>query len=372
MADLAAQRVTVAGPVRARRARRAISKQQLRWLLLVLGPAAAVLAALFFYVTAGRYIGTDNAYVRAETVNLSTDVSGTVKSVEVRDNQLVKAGETLFRLDDEPFRIALANAEAQLGVVKNDIEALKASYRQKLETIRLGETHIAYRDREFRRKQTLVGQNFASEQAFDQARHDLDDAKGQLAQQRQDLAAVVANLNGDPDQPIERHPRYLAALAKVEEAKRDLRRTIVTAPMAGIVTNVPSLTPGTYLKSSTTAFNLIATDHLWIEANPKETELTHAAPGQQVTITVDTYPGVVWHGIVDSLSPASGASFALLPAQNTSGNWVKVVQRIPLRIRVDDPAGKPQLRGGMSAVIEIDTGRYWRMPEFLAPLFGAA
>ncbi|MBV8889664.1 MAG: HlyD family secretion protein [Alphaproteobacteria bacterium] len=365
MADLAAAR-TPAPSAWARAAARRLTKQRLRRLLLVLGPALVLIAVAYFYFTGGRYIATEDAYVRAETVNLSTDVSGIVDKVLVHDNETVAAGQPLFQLDDEPFRIALANAEGQLGVVRDDIEALKASYRQKQENIKLAETNVAYYEREFQRKQVLLGQNFASQQAFDQARHDLDTARSQLAQMRQDLAGVVANLNGNPDIPVEQHPRYVAAMSQVDEAKRNLRHTIVRAPMAGIVTNVPSLTPGTYLKASTTGFNLVATDHVWIEADFKETELTHAAPGQHVRVTVDTYPGVSWDGVVESLSPASGGSFSLLPAQNTSGNWVKVVQRIPVRVRVENTPDKPALRAGMSVEVDIDTGHYRRLPHFLA------
>ncbi|MBV9860226.1 MAG: HlyD family secretion protein [Alphaproteobacteria bacterium] len=371
MAEIAANR-TLAPASRARAAVPRLTRQQLRRALLVLGPALVLVAVAYFYFTGGRYIVTDDAYVRAETVNLSTDVSGIVAAVEVRDNEKVAPGQVLFRLEDEPFRIALANATAQLDVVRNDLEALKASYRQKAESIKLAETNVAYYEREFQRKQTLAGQSFASQQSFDQARHDLDTARSQLAQSRQDLAAIVANLNGDPDIPTERHPRYLAALSQVEEAQRNLRHTVVKAPMGGIVTNVPSLTPGMYFKASATAFNLVATDHVWVEADPKETELTHARVGQSATVTVDTYPGVDWHGTVESLSPASGGSFSLLPAQNTSGNWVKVVQRIPVRVRVETEPGMPELRAGMSVEVEIDTGRYRRMPGFLAALFHGA
>jgi membrane fusion protein, multidrug efflux system len=368
MADTALHRVGAIAP--RPRTRIHLGKQQLRWLLFVLGPLLVLVGAGYFYATGGRYITTDDAYVHAETVNLSTDVSGIVSAVLVHDNERVAAGQPLFRLDDEPFRIALQNAEAQLGVVRDDIEALKASYRQIEANIATADADVAYYRRQFARKQTLLGQSVTSQQSADQARHDLDNAQGRIAQLRQQLAGIAANLGGDPNIAVERHPRYLAAEAQVKQAERNLRHATIRAPFAGIVANVPQLTPGSYLAAGTTGFNLVAADHVWVEADPKETELTHARPGQPVTVTVDTYPGVEWHGTLDSISPASASSFALLPAQNTSGNWVKVVQRIPVRIRVAIAPGEPVLRDGMSVEVAIDTGHHRRLPKFVEALFG--
>ena len=369
MAETTAGRVPALTPsARARARRRGLGRDRLRWLLIALGPVLALLGVAYFYAAGGRYITTDDAYVRAETVNLSTDVSGLVAQILVRDNERVAAGQPLFRLDDGPFHIALANAEAQLGVVRNDIAALQASYRQKRADIALAEQHRVFAQRQFERQKTLAGQSFASQQTLDQARNGLDTATGAVASLEQQLAGIAAQLSGNPDLPVERQPRYLAALAQVDLAKRNLRDTLVRAPLAGYVTNVPSLTPGAYLAAGTTGFNLVALHKLWVEADPKETELTHAAPGQRVVVTADTYPGIEWRGTLQSLSPASASAFSLLPAQNTSGNWVKVVQRIPVRIAVDDDPSKPALRSGMSVEVSIDTGHYRRLPRFLASL----
>ena len=369
MAETTAGRVPAVTPsARARARRRGLTRDRLRWLLIVVGPLIALLGVGYFYFTGGRYIATDDAYVRAETVNLSTDVSGLVAQILVHDNQKVSAGQPLFRLDDGPFRIALANAQAQLGVVANDIAALQASWRQKLADITLARQQLVLAGREYERQKTLASHSFASQQALDQARKSRDAAQGNLASLEQQQAGIAAQLSGDPALPVERQPRYLAALAQVDLAKRNLRDTVVRAPMPGFVTNVPSLTPGSYLAAGTTGFNLVALHRLWVEADPKETELTHAAPGQRVVITADTYPGVEWQGTLESLSPASASAFSLLPAQNTSGNWVKVVQRIPVRIAVDDDPAKPALRSGMSVEVSIDTGRYRRLPHFLASL----
>jgi len=181
---------------------------------------------------------------------------------------------------------------------------------------------------------------------------------------RQQAKVQLARLGGNADIPVEQHPQYLQAKAQVEEAQRQLDHTVVTAPFAGIVTDVPAIAPGKYLAASATAFFLVDTDHVWVNANPKETELTYVRPGQPVTITVDTYPGVEWRGTVESISPAAAQEFSLLPAQNTSGNWVKVVQRVPMRVRVDtSDKTKPPLRAGMSVEIDVDTGHARGFPH---------
>jgi membrane fusion protein (multidrug efflux system) len=209
--------------------------------------------------------------------------------------------------------------------------------------------------------------------AFDSARRNLVNAQQKLASLDQQLAAIAAKLDGDPNIPVEQHPRYRDAVAQRDEAARQLAHTVVQAPFAGIVTNVPSIAPGKYLQASITAFYLVAADHIWVDSNPKETELTYVRPGQPVTVTVDTYPGAEWHGTVESISPAAAQEFALLPAQNTSGNWVKVVQRIPMRVRLDTSDNdRPPLRAGMSVEVKVDTGHARGLPHFLAALFGGA
>ena len=345
------------------------ARKRKRLLLFALVPVALVVGG-YAYVTGGQVMSTDNAYVQSAMLAVSTDVSGIVRNIAVHENQRVAAGEVLFRLDDQPFRLALAGAEAQIGIVTNDLTALKASYHDMQEQIRQAEVDIAFYQREYQRQQTLASSNFASQAALDAARHNLDSARQKKASLTQQLAGIVANLNGDPDAPIDNHPRYKAAVATRDEAARQLSHTIVKASFDGIVTNVPSLQVGQYLPASTPAFSLVASDHVWVQASPKETELTYVRPGQPVSVSVDTYPGVVWRGAVESISPASAASFSLLPAQNTSGNWVKVVQRIPMRVRLDTPADKPPLRVGMSVVVDVDTGHARGVPEPVARLFG--
>jgi membrane fusion protein, multidrug efflux system len=350
--------------------RGALRKRLVRWALFALLPLALT-AGGYWYVTGGRVMSTDDAYVEADKVGISTDVSGIVKEIDVRNNQQVEAGEVLFRLDDLPFRLALERAEAQIGTVRNELNALKANYGDMQAQIRQAQDDVDYYDREYHRQEDLASKSFASQQTFDTARRNLVNAQHRLASLNQQLAAIVANLNGNPNIPVEEHPRYRDAVAQRNEAARQLDHTVVKAPFGGVATNVPSIAPGKYLQTSMTAFYLVATDHLWVDSNPKETELTYVRPGQPVTVTVDTYPNVEWHGVVESISPAAAQEFSLLPAQNTSGNWVKVVQRVPMRVRLDtSDNSRPALRAGMSAVVDVDTGHSRGLPQFLAVLFG--
>lgn len=350
----------VAAPARGRR--------WLRPLLFLLLPLALAWGG-WQYVAGGQVMSTENAYVRADIVAVSTDISGIVKEIDVQENTAVRAGDVLFRLDDLPFRLALQRAQAQVGIVVASLEAEKASYRDMQAQIRQAQVDADFYGKEQERQQKLVGSGASSVVTLEQAQRNLQSARQKVASLDQQLAGIVASLAGDPGIAIDRHPRTLEALAQRDEAARQLAHTVVRAPMAGIVTNVPSLQPGQYLAAAGAAFSIVATDHMWIEANPKETELTWVRPGQDAAIAVDTYPDQNWHGSVESISPASASSFSMLPAQNTSGNWVKVVQRIPMRVRIETPPGQPPLRAGMSVVVGIDTGHARGLPTFLAGLF---
>jgi membrane fusion protein, multidrug efflux system len=356
----------------ASRSRRPARRRWVRGVLFLLLPLALITGA-YGYVTGGQMMSTDNAYVEADKVGITTDVSGIVSNVDVSENQHVSAGQVLYRLDDLPFQLALRRAEARIGIVKNDLNALQASYQDMQAQIRQAQNDIDYYTDEFHRQQTLLAAHVASQSGFDSARRNLENARQKQASLTHQLAGIAANLSGDPDMPVERQPRYLDAVAQRDEAARQLRHTAVTAPFAGIVTEVPSITPGKYLPAATVAFYLIATDHVWVESNPKETELTYVRPGQPVTVTVDTYPDDEWQGTVESVSPAASQEFSLLPAQNTSGNWVKVVQRIPMRVRINTAdADRPTLHAGMSVKIDVDTGHARGLPHFLTGLFGNA
>jgi membrane fusion protein (multidrug efflux system) len=331
-------------------------RKPLRRILLLLGPLVLLAGGLTLYLAGGRYVSTDNAYVRSDKLTLTTDVSGIVAEVPVREGQRVDKGQVLFRLDDEPYRIALAGAQAQVGAVRNEIVATQATYRQTLAQIEQARTDLPLAENNFARQQDLARRGAATQAALDQARRDLAAAQERVTVAQRQAEAALAQLGGNADAKVEANPRFLQAQAQVDKAKRDLSRTVVSAPMAGVVTNVEALQVGAYLPAGQAAFNLVASDHVWVEANPKETDLTYLKPGDPAEVTIDAYPDREWRATVASISPASGAEFSVLPAQNASGNWVKVVQRVPVRLRLEIPPDGPALRAGMSANVSIDTG----------------
>ena len=360
--------------VRVRQEKRRVGRRQrLRKALFALLPLVLI-AGGYWYVTGGRVMSTDDAYVEADKVGVSTDVSGIVQDVDVGDNQHVTAGQVLYRLDPRQFQIALDNAKANLAQTVLAIEAMKKDYARMLSDIDAQQAQVGLDRITDERDAALLKTNAVSKAIYDQAHFTLRADQGKLASLEQQAQVQLARLGGSVDLPVAQHPQYLQAKARVDEAQRQLDHTVVRASFAGIVTNVPSIAPGKYLAASTTAFYLVATDHVWVDANPKETELTHVRPGQPVTVTVDTYPNREWHGTVESISPAAAQEFQLLPAQNTSGNWVKVVQRIPVRVRVDTSDDKgaavdgkdlPPLRAGMSVEVSVDTGHARGLPHFV-------
>ena len=342
-------------------------RRLLRPLLFAAVPVALV-AGAYAFVTGGRIMSSDNAYVEAQSLGVSTDVSGIVDAIEVHNNQHVRMGQVLFRLKPASFRIALEGAEAQLGTVRNQVLTLQASYKQSVAQIAQARSDLPYYEATFQRQRALLSSSVASRAVFDQAQHDLLATSQKVTVARAQADVMLAQLGRDPDQPVEQNPFYLQAKSAVDNARRDLDDTVVRAPFDGVVTNVDALQPGSYLKAAQAGFSLVSDSDIWIEASPKETELTFVRTGQPATVTVDTYPGIEWKGHVESISPASSSSFSLLPAQNTTGNWVKVVQRIPLRVRLDPASGKPPLRMGMSVVVDIDTGHVRGLPPFVRHL----
>jgi membrane fusion protein (multidrug efflux system) len=345
-------------------------RQRVRGGLFALLPIVLVLGG-YCYVTGGQVMSTDDAYVQAERVGISSDVSGIVQDVDVKDNQRVEAGQLLYRLGPRQFQIALDNAKANLAQIALSIDAMKQDYKRMLSDVAAQQAQVDLDQTNFDRNAKLLKTATVSQAVFDQTRYTLDNDKSKLAALQQQAMVQLAKLGGNPDIAVTDHPQYRQAQAQVDEAQRQLDHTAVKAPFAGIVTNVPAIAPGKYLAASTTAFFLVDTDHVWIDATPKETELTYVRPGQPVTVTVDTYPDVGWHGVVESVSPAAAQEFQLLPAQNTSGNWVKVVQRVPMRVRLDATDKKlPPLRAGMSVEVDVDTGHARGFPSFLRSLFG--
>ena len=342
----------------------------LRWGLFALLPLV-LLAGAYWYVSGGEVMSTDDAYVNADKVGVSTDVSGIVQDVDVTENQHVNAGQVLYRLDPRQFQIALDNTKANLAQTQLTIESMKQDYRRMQSDIGAQQAQVDLDQLNYNRYAALVKTDAVSKANYDQARYTLQTDQSKLASLKGQAEVQLAKLGGNADVAVTDHPQYRQAKAQVDEAQREFDHTVVKAPFAGIVTDVPAIAQGKYLQASTTAFYLVATDHVWVDANPKETELTDVRPGQPVTVTVDTYPGRTWHGTVASISPAAAQEFQLLPAQNTSGNWVKVVQRIPMRVRVDTSGNQqPPLRAGMSVEVAVDTGHARGLPHFLTSLFG--
>ncbi len=349
-----------------KKVRRLDRRGGLRWALFAVLPLVLLVGA-YWYVTGGKVMSTDDAYVNTEKVGISTDVAGIVQAVNVTDNERVRAGQVLYRLDPRQYQIALDNAKASLAQTALTIDAMKQDYKRMLSDVAAQQAQVVLDEANYARDAALLHSGTVSQAIYDQAQSTLDTDKNKLESLRQQAQVQLARLDGNADIPVAQHPQYLQAQAQVEEAQRQLDHSVVVAPFAGLVTDVSAIAPGKYLAASTTAFYLVDTDHAWIDASPKETELTYVRPGQAVTVTIDAYPDVTWHGTVESISPAAAQEFSLLPAQNTSGNWVKVVQRVPMRVRVDTTGkNQPPLRAGMSAVVDVDTGHERGFPHLFS------
>ena len=327
----------------------------LRGLLLGAAPLLVLAAAGYLYETGGRFVTTENAYVKAEIVTISPAVEGRVTVVEVRDNQEVAAGAPLFSLDPRPFEIALAAAEAERESVAQRIAALRASYRQGDNEIHAIRERIRYLDLVRERQRQLRAKGVGTQVKLEEAEHDLAMARRRLNVLEEANGMVLADLGGSLDLPLESHPLYLRAAAAVDQAALDLAYSQVQAPAAGTLSNV-TLQQGEYVEIGDPLLALVTSDQPWVEANLKEVQLTHVKVGQAASVVVDSYPDMEMSAVVESISPATGAEFALLPPQNATGNWVKVVQRVPVRLRLEDPLQMALLRAGMTATVSIDTG----------------
>jgi membrane fusion protein (multidrug efflux system) len=328
-----------------------------RLLLLVVLPAIVAVVGLTFYLSGGRYVSTDNAYVGAQKVLITPSVSGTIKRVMVTEGQRVKAGDELFEIDPETYRLALQQAEARLESTKTDYANLRTNDGAMTRMIELAQKTVDLKRMDVERKSTLMANRTGSQFDLDGSSGAYVVAQTQVEQMTQQLQGIRNQLLGDPDLPLEKFPPYMQAKAALGQAESDLRNTMVRAPMNGTATQVDNIQLGRYVTTGTPVFSVIDDSHPWVDANPKETDFTYLAVGQRVDIVVDSFPNQTLSGTVSSLSPGTGAQFAILPAQNASGNWVKVVQRVPLRIMFDANQDTHNLRSGMSANVWIDTKR---------------
>ena len=347
-----ARDLAAGAPVRSR----GVGRRIIRSVLMLGGVAVVAAGGLYFWLAGGRWISIDNAYTNADKVALSTDVSGLVLDISVHEGQQVHKGDVLFRLDPRQTSIAVDAAKADLDQTRLTLESMKRDYDRMVRDTAVKSSQVQADQATYDRYNALVGRGDLSRSSYDDARYKL--AADQRSAESSGLAAQaqLARLNNNPQVDVTTLPTYRQGQARLNEAQRQLADTVVRAPFDGIVTQVSSLQPGMFLPAGTSAFGLISTDHVWVDANPKETDLTWVQPGQPVQLSIDTYPGRLWTGTLESISAGSGSQFSIIPAQNASGNWVKVVQRIPLRVRIDRQPGDPALRAGMSVVVDIDTG----------------
>jgi membrane fusion protein (multidrug efflux system) len=328
-----------------------------RVLLLVVLPLATLIAGLVFYLNGGRYVTTDDAYVGAQKVLITPDISGKIISVAVKEGQSVSAGDTMFQIDPVPFQLALAQARARLDDTKTSHDNLVANVKLYGQTIDLVNAGIALKQRDVDRKSSLVKNLAGSQLDLDNSATALVTAQAQLQLVKQQNSTALNQLLGDPELPLEQFPAYMQAKAALDDAQRNLDLTTVRAPMNGVATQVDQIQLGRFVAAGTPVFSIIDISKPWVDANPKESDFTYVAVGQPVTIDVDAFPDHVFKGTVGSLSPGTGAQFAILPPQNATGNFVKVVQRVPVRIYFDNNDKYVQkLKAGMSAYTTIDTG----------------
>jgi membrane fusion protein (multidrug efflux system) len=328
-----------------------------RLLLLVVLPLVAVIAGLAFYLNGGRYVTTDDAYVGAQKILITPDISGKIINIAVKEGQQVSPGDTMFQIDPVPFQLAVAQARAKLDDAKSSHDNFVDNVKLYDQTIEIVNAGIALKQRDVDRKTTLAKSSFGSQLDLDNSATALVTAQAQLQLVRQQRSTALNQLLGNPDLPLEQFPAYMQAKAALDDAQRNLDLTTVRAPMAGVATQVEQIQLGRFIAAGTPVFSIIDIANPWVDANPKESDFTYVAVGQPVTIDVDAFPDHVFKGTVGSLSPGTGAQFAILPPQNATGNFVKVVQRVPVRIYFDsNDKYVRKLKSGMSAYTSIDTG----------------
>jgi membrane fusion protein (multidrug efflux system) len=337
-----------------------------RLLLLVVLPLVALIAGLTFYLNGGRYVTTDDAYVGAQKVLITPDISGKIINVAVKEGQQVSTGDVMFQIDPVPFQLAVAQARARLDDARTNHDNLVANVKLYGQTIELVNAGIALKQRDVDRKTALARNNFGSQLDLDNSATALVTAQAQLQLVKQQLSTALNQLLGNPELPLEQFPAYMQAKAALDDAQRNLDLTTVRAPIAGVATQVDQIQLGRFIAVGTPVFSVIDTSKPWVDANPKESDFTYVAVGQPVTIDVDAFPDHVFKGTVGSLSPGTGAQFAILPPQNATGNFVKVVQRVPVRIYFDSNDNYVQkLKAGMSAYTSIDTGHHRSLASLL-------
>jgi len=329
--------------------------QSRRTLLMIAGPVFLLLVAAVWWITGGRYEETDNAYLHLGRVTVAADVGGRVVSVMVADNQAVKAGDTLFEVDPTPYKLALAKADTAVSVARLAVDQLKQAYQQALASERVAQTDADYLNAQLARQVTLEAKGAATDSAARDARHAADVARDKLDLARQTVAQTLVAIAGQPDIAVDSHPNVQAAMVVRNQAAYDLSRTRVTAPRDGIVYQASGFRQGQVVSVGQPLFSFVESGDVWVDANFKETQLAHLRVGQKAEVTLDADKSRHLTAVVDAIGAGTGAEFSLLPAQNATGNWVKVTQRVPVRLRLTEAFG-PGLASGLSATVEVDTG----------------
>lgn len=359
--DLAKLAAADAVPVKPARRRR-----PLRLALMLALPLALAGGGGYVWLTSGRYESTENASLQLPRVTISAEVDGRVVEVDLRDSAPVKAGDLLFKVDPEPYRIALEEADAALAAARLEVEQLQAAYASAVANAKFADENLSYYQTDFDRQQALNAKGFVAVSVRDAAERLLHNAEESKAAAVQAVESARAALGGDPDAPVDAHPTVQAAQAARDRAAYDLDRSSVRAPSDGVIAEAGSFRAGQYVSEGAPLFVLVETGDVWVEANFKETQLTNMAPGQKATITFDTYPGRAFDATVEAIGAGTGAEFSLLPAQNATGNWVKVTQRVPVRLALDAEDAAAVSVTGMSATVTVDTGKQRQLPGFLA------
>lgn len=346
------------------------AKKRPKTLLMAALPVLLVLAGGWVWLGSGRYESTENAAVQQARIAIASDISGRVTEVFVADSQTVAAGAPLFRVDPQPYELALADADASLAEARLSVDQLRANYRVAEAQEKVALDAVDYLDAELKRQETITARGAGTTAALDAARHDANAARENLAAARQAVEAALAALGGDPAIATDDHPKVRAAQAARDKAAYDLALTTVTAPAAGVVYKADSFRPGQFVAAGSPLFTLVETDDTWIEANFKETQIGHMAVGQQATVAFDTYPGRDYAARIEAVGAGTGAEFSILPAQNATGNWVKVTQRVPVRLRLEPDSAPDGLRAGLSASVTVDTHAATRLDALVSAVGG--
>ncbi len=327
-----------------------------RIILMIIVPILLILIGLIWYGLSSRFVTTDNAYVKSDITAISSNIDGRVVTIYLGDNQPVKKGQLLFELDERSYQTDIRKSEAKLMSIELRIKSLRSQHAQAVSRISDAQQNVVYRRKSFARQKDLFTKKLVSAANLDEAQNQLDQALQELQVIQEQAEQAIVELGGGVNLSAQKHPMYLEAAAELEEKKLLHTYTKIVSPAAGIVSRM-TLKSGEWVEQGRPVFNIVGNKNLHIEANLKETQLTSVSIGQSVEIKVDAYPNRLLSGRVTHISAATGSEFTVLPAQNATGNWIKVVQRIPVIISLPEPTDEIVLRAGMTVRVSIDTGK---------------